>query len=162
MHFFSQTSLIHQVRINITIIRSRVNKNIKNSITELTFHLNNGCLAIHLLVIKCFIYLRNALSNIPNHLCLLSTIDLRPTTLIQWKILPAMILATYPTLKRPTTYVLLLSRLRPMSLLNCIKLLVRRNILFLIYTLWSFPLWWPLTFSLFISFPTLATLDLML
>lgn len=64
-----------------------------------------------------------------------------------------MIFSTYPTLQRfPTiTYILFLSMMLPMSLLNCIKLLVRRNILFLTYLLRSSLLWWPLPFNFILS-----------
>ena len=99
MHFFSQTKHIHQVRINITIIISRVNKNRGNFIINLTIHLNNILLVIFLPIIQCCIDLRNDLSNIPNYLCFMFVVDLRPTTLIRWEILLDMLLAIYPTLQ---------------------------------------------------------------
>lgn len=152
MHFFSQTILIHQVRINITINRFMVNQNRNNLTTELTFHLNNGCLVICLLVVHSWINLRNATVHIPNWLCLLNTIDLRPSTLVQWKILLAMFFAIDPTLQWSSiiTSILLLSRLWPMSLLKCIKLLVRNDIFFLTYILISSLLQWSLPFNFLI------------
>ena len=143
MHFFSQTTRIHQVMINITIVRSRINQNRNNLITKLTVHLDNGCLVIRLPIIQCYIDPRNVMSNIPNYLRLLSTIDMRHTTPIWWTILLEMILATYPTLQLfpTTTFTLLLSKLRSMSLLNYIKFLVRGNIFLLTYIPRYSPLW---------------------
>lgn len=99
MHLFSQATLMSKVRINITIIRLRINQNRSKSTTELMFHLNNGFLVIYVLVIKSSIKLRNAMTNIPNYLCLLNIVELGPTTLVQWKILLVMIFATYQTLQ---------------------------------------------------------------
>ena len=152
MHFFSQATLIHQVNINITIIKSRIIQNRNNSALKLTFHLNNGFLMIFLFVVHNCINSRNFMTNVPNFLHLLSAIDLRLATLVQWTILLAMIFATYPTLQwSPTiTSVLFLSRLRPMSLLNCIELLVRSDTFFLTYILRYSSLSWPLPFKFII------------
>jgi len=116
MQIFSQATLIHHFRINITIIRSRISQNRNNSTIELTLHLNNGCLMICLLIAHNYIDLRNAMKNIPNCLHLLSIIDMRPTTLVQWTILLAMIFSTCPTLQQSSniTSVLLLSRMWPL------------------------------------------------
>jgi len=135
MHLFSQDILIHQARINITIIISRINKKRNNSITYLTFHFNNGFLVISLLVVHNYINPRNAMANIPNCLHLLNAIYMRPLTMVQWKILVAMIFSTYLALQWSPTiiYVLLLFRLWPMSLLNCIKIIVRNHILSHLY-----------------------------
>ena len=125
MHFFIQTKLIHQVRINITIIGSRVNQNRNNSITKITVYLDNRFLVIHLPVILCYIDTRNALPNIPNSLYFLCTVDLRHTILILQKISLKMILTTCQTLQLSLTitFILLFSSLRS------IKILVRCNII---------------------------------
>lgn len=100
----------------------------------------------------------------PNYLHLLITVDLRYATLLQWTILLAMIFTTYLTLQwfSDTTLILLLSRLRSMSLIYHIKLLVRSNIFLLPYILRSSLLWWPLSFSIFIPLPISLTLTLKL
>ena len=71
MHLSIQATLIHQVRNDITIIRSKINQNGNKLIMKLTFHLNNGCLMTCLIVIHCCINPRNTLMNISNCLCLL-------------------------------------------------------------------------------------------
>lgn len=153
MHFFSQATLIHQASININIIRSRINQKINNLITKLTVHLNDKFSAIHLHVVHNLINSRNTMTNIPNYLRLLRTIDLRHTSLVQCKMLLTMIFSTYPTLQECSTITssLLLSRLRHMSLLNFTELLMRRNILFFTYILKSSPLRWPFSFYFLIS-----------
>ena len=96
MQFLTQTTLIHQVRTNIAIIRSRVNQNINNLITKLTVHLNDRCLMIFMFVIQCCIGMWNTMTNIPNSLRLLYTVYLRPTTLILWKISLKVLLTACP------------------------------------------------------------------
>ena len=157
MYFFIQTILIHQFGININIIRSRINQNRNNLITKLIVHLDNICQVIHLHVIQCYMDSRNAFSNIPNCVCFLCTIYMRHTALIQQKILLEMFLATFPTLQLSLTitFIVLPSRLSPMSLSDYIKLLVRNHILFLTYILRSFSLWWPLSLSFVFPFPTM-------
>lgn len=98
MHFFIQATLIHHVRTNVTIIRFKTNQYGNNLIMNLTFYLNNGCLMVHLHVIKCFIDPRNTLTNVPNCLCLLSTVDMRHATLMLWTISLPMLSTTSPTL----------------------------------------------------------------
>jgi len=71
MHLFIQATLIHQ-NMDITIVRSRINQNINNLITNLSFHLDNECLMASLPVIHCYIKPRNNLPNISNYLCLLN------------------------------------------------------------------------------------------
>lgn len=108
MHFFSQAMLIHHVMIRITIIQSKINQNRKKLTTNFAFHVNNGCLVICMLLVHSCMNLRNVMTNIPNYLCLL-------TTLLQWKILLVMIFSTYPALEwSPTiTYVFLSSNCEP-------------------------------------------------
>ena len=99
MHLLTQTTLIHQVRINISIVRYRVNQNRSNLITKLTFHLDNRCQMINLLIIQCCINPRNTISNIPNCFFILKTVNIWSSTLMLCKISPAMILATSPNCK---------------------------------------------------------------
>lgn len=98
------------------------------------------------------------LSVLPN------TVYVRFVTLLQWRILLAMIFATYPTLQQfsTTTLIFFLSKLRSMSLLCCTEILVRSHIFFLTYILRSFPLWRSFSFSLFIAFPVSLRFSLML
>jgi len=118
----------------------------------------------YLLVVHSCINPKNVMTNIPNFLCLLSIIDLRPTNLVQWKILLAMIFSTYPTLQSsPTiTFVLLLSKLQRMSLFNYIELLLRNNIFFLTCILRYSPLWWQLPYKFLISFQVMLRLSFVL
>jgi len=151
MHFFSQTTLVHEVRINITIARFRINQNRNTLITNLTFHLNDWCLMIGLPVVHSCIASRNVITNITNYMCLLSTIDMQSTTTpILQKILLMMILTTYPTLQwfSTTASSLFLS----MSFLSCIESLVTNYILSLSCILMSSLLWWQFSFSFLISF----------
>lgn len=101
MHFFSQTTPIHHVRINITIITSRVNQNRNNMTTSCTLHLNNGYLVMCLLVSHNCINLRDIMAHVSNHRCLMITMDRRPTTLVQWKLLLAVIFMTNPNYSGP-------------------------------------------------------------
>ena len=103
MHFSIQTTLIHQVRTNITIIRSRVNQNVNKLIKKLTSCLDNSCLVLFLLIIQSCIDMRNDLPNIPNSMRLLLTIDIKPTTLIQQTISLEMFLSTCLTLQPSCT-----------------------------------------------------------
>lgn len=157
MYLFIQTTLIHLARINITIIRSKVNENRNNFVTKLIIHLDNRCLVICLHVIQCNIDMWNALPNIPNCMCFMCTVDLRHITLILLEISLEMLLTTCPTfqLSLTITFVLLPSKLRSMSPSNYIKLLVRNDIIFLTYILGSCSLWLPFTFSIFFPLPTL-------
>ena len=132
--------------------------------TKLTVHINNRCLVIHFHVVHNYITPRNIMTNIPNFLCLLSTINMRPTSLVQWTILLTMIFPTYPALQQSSTITssLLLSRLQPMLLLNYVELLVRNHIFFLACFLKSSPLWWPFPFKFLISFQVTLRLDFVL
>ena len=151
MHFFIQTTLIHQARVSITIIRSRFNQNRNNFIKNLILHLDNRCVVVHMPVIQCCIDSRNDLPSIPNYLHLLCIVNMRSTTLILRKIFLKILLTTCPTLQlTPTiTSVLLFSMMRS------IKLLVRYNILFLTYIPRSFLFLNTIYFSLVFPFPTL-------
>ena len=99
MKFLIQTTLIHQFRTNIAIIRLRFNKNRNNLIIELTIHLNDRCLVFCLPIFHCYIDTWNTLANIPNSLCLLCTVYLRPSTLMLWKIYDKLFLTTSPKLQ---------------------------------------------------------------
>jgi len=103
MHFFIQTTPIHHVKANITIIICRVNQNRKNLITKLTIHLNDTCLIVCMYVIQCCIDSRNTLTNIPNILLLLYTIYLSPSTLILWTNSLKVLLTACPTLQSSST-----------------------------------------------------------
>lgn len=163
MKLFIQKPLIHSVSADVTIVRSKVNQNINNLIKNPTFHLDNRCLMISLPIIQCCINWRNTLPNIPNYLCLLSTINLRLTTLIIWKISPAMILATNPTLQRLTIITLvLLLRLKSLSFVNCIEFLIWCCIFLVICIMIFSSLLIPLSVILLITFPILRWLRLTL
>jgi len=153
MHLFIQATLIHQFRTDITIFRSMVTQNRNNLITNLTFHLDNRFLMINLPIIQCYINLRNTLSNIPNCLCLLSTVYPRYATLMQLKTSPVMILAASPTLQRllSITLVLLLI-LKSLSSFNCIEPLVWCFILIVICILRFSSFHGPLSFILLITY----------
>jgi len=112
----------------ITIFRSKINQNRNNLITKLTIHLNDRCLMVRLPIVHNCVDPRNVMTNIPNYIFLLRTIDMGSTTLILWKIPLIMILATYPTLQWCST--IASGMLLSMSLLNYIELLVRECILF--------------------------------
>ena len=158
MQFLSQTTLIHEVRINITIVRSMINQNRNNLIIKLTVHLNDRCLMICLPVVHSCIDLRNAITNC---MCLLSIVDLGSTTTLILPTIPlTMILTTYPTLQWFTSasFSLLLST----SLLSCIESLVRNYIFFLTCILWSSSLWWPFSFIFLISFQVMPRLKFVL
>jgi len=154
MHFFIQTTLIHQVMNNITIIRSRFNQNRNNLITNLTVHLDDICMMVCMYVIQHYIDARKALTNIPNSLCLMCTIYLRPITLILQTISPTMIFAISATLYRlPTCILVFLLRSKSLSFVRCIEILRWRYILFITCTLRSCSLLVPFSFVLCITFP---------
>lgn len=119
-----------------------------------TFHLNNGFLMIWFPVIHCCIDLRNFLTYIPNFLCLLSIINLRPSTLIWLKIPPMMISTTSPTLQwfSIVAFIMLLHRMRPISFLIYLELLIRGDIFLLTCILRSSSLLKPFSFALLITF----------
>jgi len=154
MQFLTQTTLFHQVRTNIAIIRYRVNQNRNNLITKLTIHLNDRCLVFYLFVVHCYINTRNDLPNIPNSLSLLCTVYLRPTTLILWTISLKVFLTTCLTVQ-PTSYNTSMLLLRLMSLSSCIKPILRCHILFLICMLRLCPLRLPFTPTFVFSLPSL-------
>lgn len=130
---------------------------------KLTFHLNNEYMMINLTIIHCCINLRNTLTNIPNCLCLLSTINLRLATLVQWTISPMMLSTTSPTLQRlPAITLILLLKLESMSYFNCIELVIRCYMLLITCILRSSSLLSPLPFSLLITFPIILRLILTL
>jgi len=154
MHLFIQTTHIRQVNINITIIRSRVNQNRNNLITNLTIHLDNRRLVICMYVIQHCIDPWNTLLNISHCLCLLSIVYLRSTTLMLWTISPTIIFSTSPTLYRLQTYILvLLLKLKSLSSVRCIELIIWRCILFITYILRYFSHIIPFSFFRCITFP---------
>lgn len=99
MQLFTQTTLIHQVRTNIAIIRSRVNQNRSKLIIKLIVHLNDKCPMFCMFVVHGCINMRKALPYIPNSLCLLCNVYLRPTTLILQTISPKVFLTLFLTLQ---------------------------------------------------------------
>lgn len=109
---------------------------------------------IYLHVIKCCIDPRNSLTNIPNSLCLMGTVYMRSTTLIQGIILLLMMLATNTRLQCSiiVTFILLLFRLTSISFHSCIKLVVKIHILFLIFILRYSPFLRTFYLSLLIPF----------
>ena len=163
MQFPTQTTLIHQFRTNITIIRSKVNQNINNLNTNHIVHLNDRCLVFCMPVVHCCIDTWNTLTNIPNSLCLLCTVYLRLTTLILLTISPKVFLATCPTLQPTSTLTsMLFLLLWPMSLSSYIELLIWCNVLFLFYILRPCSFQLPLTFTFILPFPSLLRFILML
>lgn len=155
MHFFIQTTLFHKFRTNIAIIRSRANQNTNNLIKNLTIHLNDRFLMVFFSIIQCCINTINTLTNIPNSVCLLSTIDLQSTTLMFWTISPMMISSTSSTLQGLLN---LLLSLKSMSSVRCVEIIRWFWILFITYTLRSEPPLVPFSFVLIISllvFPSL-------
>ena len=161
MQFLTQTTLIHQVRTNIAIIRSRFNQNRNNLITMLTIHLNGRCLVLCLYIVHCCIDMRNDLTNIPNSLCLLCTVYLRPITLILWKIYLKVFITTCPTLQLTSTNISMLL-LQLMSLSSYIKSLFQCHIFFPIYILRPCPLRLPFMFTFVLYLPSLLIFILML
>lgn len=131
-------------------------------ITKLTFHLNNWCLIIFLRVIHYCINPGNILAYISNYLHLLSTVNLRPATLMWWEISPAMFSTTSPIPQRFTaiSFIFFLLRLRTMSSLSCIEILMRSHIFLFTYILRSSSLLRPFSFSIIITFPILLELRL--
>jgi len=130
MWFFIQTTPIHYVKDNITIIICRVNQNKNNLITKLTIHLNDTFLMVYMYVIQCCIDSRNTLTNIPNILLLLYTIYLRPTTRILWANSLKVLLTACPTLQSWSTITSILLLLWPTSLSSYIELLLWCHIFF--------------------------------
>lgn len=123
MHFFIQETLIQLVSKDITINRSRINKNGKNLIMKLIFYLDNGFLMISLPIIHYYINLTNTLTNISNFSCLMSIVNIRSATMIGWAFTPMMLSTTIPT---PQSFLvitlILLVRLKSMSSINYIDL----------------------------------------
>ena len=114
---------------------------------------------ISLPIIQCCINFRNALLNISNCLCLLSTVNMRSITLMLWIISLAMFSTTSPTLQRLSVITLvMLLRLRSMSSINCIELRIRCYILLITGILSSSSLLIPLLFSTVITFPMMLRL----
>ena len=156
MHLYIQTTLIHQVKTNITIIRSKVNQNRNNLITNLTVHLDNKCLVIFFPVIQRFIDPGNTMYNISHYLCLSCTIYMWYTTLMLCTISPTMIFVTSPRLYRLSALILiLLLRSKSLSSSKCIELLRWCNILFVTCILRYCFLLVPFYFILIITFPVL-------
>lgn len=132
--------------------------------SSFTFHLDNGCLVAYLPIINCCIDPGNGLTYIPNCLHLLTIVNLRSATLTGWTIPLAMASTTSPTPQwlSTTTFTLLLVRLRPISFLSCIKLLMQCHIFLLTYILRSSLLLGPFCFSLLITLPIMLELRLAL
>ena len=105
---------------------------------------------ICLLVVHNCINPRNVMTNIPNRMRFLSTIDMGYTTLMLQTIPLMMILATYQTLQLCST--IASSLLLSISLLNCIELVLGDYIFFLTYILRYSSLWCPFSFRFLISF----------
>lgn len=163
MHFFTQTTLIHQARTDITIVISRINQNRNNLTINLTFHIDNRFLMANLTIINYCLNARNTLSNIPNFLCLLNIVYMSPSTLILWKISPMMLSTRSPTSQRfPTISFFLLLSLRAMSSIICIELLMQRYVLLAICILRLSSLLSKLSFTRLIPFPILLILRPML
>lgn len=158
MHFFSQTTLIYQVSINIPIDRSKINQNRNTLITKLTAPLNVLFMMILLLAVHNCIDLRNAMTKIANFMFLMSTIDLGSIiTLILWTICLMMILTTYQTLQWFPT--IPSSLMISTCLLSFIEPLVRNYISFLTCTLMSSSLWCPFYFIFLICFQFMLTIN---
>ena len=147
---------------NIVITRSRISQNENNLIMKLTFHLNNRSIMTCVTIIMYYTDSGNTLTNTPNYLYLLRIVDMCHATLVQWTILLVMIFTTNLTLHRfpASGFILIPSRLRPMSFLSCIKLLMRCHLFLVTYIMMHSSLLRPFSFSLLIIFP--FTLELRL
>ena len=149
-----QTTLIHQFRTNIAIIRSKFNQNRNKLITNLTVHLNDRCMVFYLPTVHGYIDTRNTLAYISNSLHLMCTVYLGSTTMILCTISHEMVFATSPTLYRLLASIpVLLFIFMSLSSIWCIEPLRLFNILLVICTLWPCSIFILFSFILFITSP---------
>lgn len=120
---------------------------------NLTFHLKNGFLMIKRPFIHHYINLRNTLTKISNYLCLMRTINMGNSTLMRWALTPVILPTLSPTPQRiSATKLILLLRLKSMSPINYIELIIICYILLITCILRSSSLFIPLSFSIVITF----------
>ena len=123
-------------------------------ITKITIHINDRCLMVCLFVIKCFINMRSALTNIPNNLCVMCTMYLRPTTLILWTISLKVFLNDCPTLQLSSTITSMLL-MWSISFSSRIELILKCHIFFLFCIRRPCSFWIPFTFTFIFSLPSM-------